>query len=134
MLNYFCKICSVRLNDYWEDFQNDQIALISCVNCLQQTFDGLEYCISCGLPKSIIKATKEVIPDSSFLDRIHSDEPFFEYESKTAAEKFILGKKYKKLNPNHPKAKTRKIFAFVCFICAVVFMIVFFVLMMTGWD
>jgi len=61
-LNYFCKRCSAKLNNYWAKFQNGQLLLVSCKNCQQQTFESAKYCICCGLThksKVVIKPKTE---------------------------------------------------------------------------
>jgi len=47
-LNYFCERCSVKLNDYWDAFQNGKNKLIKCKSCKELTFDGTKYCVFCG--------------------------------------------------------------------------------------
>ncbi|HUU79213.1 MAG TPA: hypothetical protein VMX55_12785 [candidate division Zixibacteria bacterium] len=48
VLNQFCTLCGVRLNDYWESYFSEQIRLVECMSCLEPTFESFNYCISCG--------------------------------------------------------------------------------------
>jgi len=47
-LNYFCGYCSRRLNDYWEEAQQEKSPLLPCHICEELTFGYQQHCISCG--------------------------------------------------------------------------------------
>jgi len=61
-LVYFCKRCSVKLNIYWDSYQNGEITIANCKSCQQVTFKELKYCISCGLQQKrvALKRSKEI--------------------------------------------------------------------------
>ncbi|NHJ32734.1 MAG: zinc ribbon domain-containing protein [Asgard group archaeon] len=64
-LNYFCKRCSIKLNNYWTEFQNGQQLLANCKNCQQLTFESAKYCIYCGL---IHKSKAKIKPETKTED------------------------------------------------------------------
>ncbi|MHA1126940.1 MAG: hypothetical protein ACTSQX_15045 [Candidatus Heimdallarchaeota archaeon] len=47
-LNYFCAYCHRRLNDYWEEVQQEKSPLLPCHICEELTFGYQQHCISCG--------------------------------------------------------------------------------------
>ncbi|NHJ85390.1 MAG: hypothetical protein FK734_07995 [Asgard group archaeon] len=71
-LNYFCKNCSVRLNDFWKDVENGHRALTHCENCYQLTFNRMIYCIHCGTKQQRIagRSSKQL---SKELDKKRRD-------------------------------------------------------------
>jgi len=133
LLNYFCKICGTRLNDYWEDFQNNLITVIDCVNCKQYTFEESKFCISCGLPKWAFQVSKKTVSESSSFGK-ESEEGLFIYKrSKTTAEK-VLGLGGLQVNPKHRDAGKMKTILCIGSIFLMIIAVVLMVILLTGWD
>ena len=127
LLNYFCKICGTKLNDYWEDFQNDLITVTDCVNCKQYTFEEPIFCISCGLPKWVFQVSKKTVSESSSFGKESEERLFIYKRSKTTAER-VLGLGGLQVNPKHPEAGKMKtilcIVSIFLMIIAVVLMVI----------
>ncbi|MHA1124319.1 MAG: hypothetical protein ACTSO7_09415 [Candidatus Heimdallarchaeota archaeon] len=45
---YFCKRCNLKLNDFWEKYDNKKLKLMTCKSCEKKTFRMQGYCINCG--------------------------------------------------------------------------------------
>jgi len=129
---YLCWQCSSELNDLWEDFQNDQISLVVCVNCHQYTFKDHKICASCGLLKSKISKPDEAV-HKRFSTKNQSGESLLIYKkAETTAEK-LFGGAGLRINPNHPQAKKATTILCICMIFLLALAAGLLAWLLTGW-
>lgn len=118
ILDHFCKKCNVKLNVFWETYQDGYMPVENCEACEELTFNDQKFCISCGLTKAMIERLDEIGSDDYKPKR---QKWFIIKKAETWNEKFFSGRsgKVRKLNPHHPKAYRNRILYILFYIMIV---------------
>ena len=58
MKNCFCERCGVRINDFWDKYDEGELALINCEFCAKVTFLNQKFCIQCGAKQQKVSSKR----------------------------------------------------------------------------
>lgn len=84
MKNCFCERCGTRLNDFWDKYNEGELAIVHCEYCAEATFFNQKFCVHCGAKQKRVSSErlKQLQKESGKVDLLDLGERVFTTDSK----------------------------------------------------